>query len=437
MSDTYGSVQDIWQLKDDKQDIINLSEESEELNKISTSQIMEDSQNKQDINANAQANQSMSEFVQQINDFNTKEELVPKTKVQIKAEQKAIKQAEKKAAEDAYLDAIKFDSKYADPRSTDSDAMAAIRSAMKEYFDYKGDKNKLDDEEDISKREGLHDKLKDIESKCNSYLRFKICFSKAAKKRTADVKALRQKVREEITKYNDVGEQYEHRTSNVVKNFFTDRIPNGFKSLGRSIKKPFTNTFSNRTAGQVTKEFLRDHIWGGIFRNAFNTVAMGVALPFWLIAWGLKGGAKLINKVSGDRVFRNTHIETKWLPTPHLPSTWTRHYQEMSREKERKLKKKEDPNILDDTFSKNFIIYNNDDDRGASTLMFRLFGWNAYLDKKGTSSPSPGDMGAESKEARKMVNDLPQSKEAINKRAEEDYNMAVRLFKEDSEDDDD
>ena len=78
MSDTYGSVQDIWQLKDDKQDIINLSEESEELNKISTSQIMEDSQNKQDINANAQANQSMSEFVQQINDFNTKEELVPK-----------------------------------------------------------------------------------------------------------------------------------------------------------------------------------------------------------------------------------------------------------------------------------------------------------------------------------------------------------------------
>ena len=91
-----------------------------------------------------------------------------------------------------------------------------------------------------------------------------------------------------------------------------------------------------RRVVNYTKTFL----WGMTVRNAVNTAAMAVALPFWAVGSIAKTAASLFT--SGVKFGLKGAFT---LPHPHLPSTWYTHYATKSisdiSEKEIRNKKKE------------------------------------------------------------------------------------------------
>lgn len=314
---------------------------------------------------------------------------------ELKGPKQTQRQEEKNKVNDEYNNyVIKFDNRFVDSRSDDKPAIAAIRQSMAAYFEALGKIEEKEEDRNDFQRENLDAHLQDIESKCNSFLRFRVSFSKAARALTAQVKEVREqaKNRREYKNLEDEGKRKTQGIGKSIKNFFTKRIPRGFKSVGRSIKKTFTNTYSNRSFGQVTKEVVRDHIWGGVFRNIFNTAAMAVALPFWMANMAVKGGAKLLEKVSGGKIKDNVTVMP--LPMPHLPSTWTRYHQELAREKElreedaRKQQEEAREDELKEALrsdNENKIdILSTQKTNSLSTpgknIFFRVFGWHPELD---------------------------------------------------------
>lgn len=356
---------------------------------------------------------------------------------------KSKKKEEKKKAEEKYLDAIKFDKTYAEARGDDSNDMAAIRSAMSEYFNiektYEKDVKSEDSDVRDNAYEMLAEKLRDVEAKCNKYLRFKICFSKAARERTAQVRQLREEVQSRIAKYNVappqpvVKEESKakkgfRRLGDGIKRFFTERVPDGFKGVGRSIKRSFNDTFKTRTAGQFFKDAARDYIWGGIFRNAFNILASLVFIPIWLGNEVVKGVGQTITKLSGGKYLADKTYPKIGIPVPHLPSTWTRHHEAMAAEKERQQKLKEQGKNTDGASTNSVYI----SDEAVESAMkfnigFKLFGPSAFggkLNKKGTALVKTG-VGYTNK----------QTRDSIIERANKEYQSAEK-WREDNVDDD-
>ncbi|WP_028234540.1 hypothetical protein [Pseudobutyrivibrio sp. MD2005] len=386
-------------------------------------------------NQQEQVNILDNEFINQVNAhednmFIVRQKNRPKTKAE--------KAAEKKLAEARYRDAIKFDKSYTAARDDDGDTMAQIRSVMAEFFEEEDAYKEKLEQDDPAAAEAqipvLVDRLNVLENQCNSYLRFKICFSKSAKIRTNQVKALREQVRAKRNSYNYQEEPQENfikkgfkSIGRGIKNFFTKRIPDGFKDMGRAIKKPFTNTFSNRTAGQVAKGVLRDHIWGGIFRNAFNLVAMGAFLPFWILNGIVVGAANTIDFISGGRVLGNKKVPMMLLPTPHMPSTWTRYHNEMAAQKARYAGTKKDKSKK----TKQEIKYIVSDEATSyrlnpeQSVFFKLFGWRPGLDRSGTAQIKTGH----------GINGRTNWEE-IARRADEEMNSLINISEEDYEEDD-
>ena len=379
------------------------------------------------------------------------------SKKEAKAIEKARKQEEKKAAQKRYKDAIGFEKRYTDSRSDDSPAMAAIREALRVYYteEEEGKVNRESEDEEVRNNAyvQLGNKLDDIVTKCNKYLRFKVCFSKAARERTNKVRELRQeainkreteiKVDSESLFIKDAVANKDKKSEGGVKGFFKERIPAGFKALGRTIAKPFVNTFAHRSAGQVAKEFLRDHIWGGIFRNTFNIVAMAALLPFWAGGGLVRGCASILNKTVGTNINLNK-IHVVHLPTPHLPSTWTRYHQEMARDREmQKLRSSEGPDNVAQEGDRDYLINNQFDGKHyvspAQSPFFRLFGWAPTIDKKGTSEFSYENMTKEeiknAKAGKKYSNKLIRYF-GVEERARQEYLTTIKEYEEGNYSDD-
>ena len=464
MSDSYGNLliekQQENLLQEDKKNEENLIEQQKQKEELDR-HIEEDR-----ITNIDQINEEIAESKndQQINKTDSFNELPVFNKLiskrEVKALDKARKQEEKKAATEKYYDAIGFDRRYIGPRNDDSSDMAAIRDALRVYYSEEEDGKVARESEDEEVRNNayvqLGNKLDDIVTKCNKYLRFKVCFSKAARVRTNKVKELRQeainkreteiKVPDESIFIKDAVANKNKRSEGGVKGFFKERIPAGFKSLGRSIAKPFVNTFAHRSAGQVAKDFLRDHIWGGIFRNTFNIVAMAALLPFWAVGGLLRGGAYVLNKTVGADINLNK-IPLVHLPTPHLPSTWTRYHQEMAREKEmEKFRKNGNTNVAQEG-DKNYLINQEFDGKHYKTpgksQFFRLFGWSPTLNKTGKSENLYEGMTKEEKRIFKDASKYSKKRiknYGIAERAQQDYLTSISEYNEykngDDEDED-
>lgn len=119
---------------------------------------------------------------------------------------------------------------------------------------------------------------------------------------------------------------------------------------------------------------------------------MAVALPFWMANMAVKGGAKLLEKVSGGKIKENVTVMP--LPMPHLPSTWTRYHQELAREKElkeEKDKKEQDEVELSELIekvneeSKTNLLSNSKEsslETPGKNIFFRVFGWHPNLDRE-------------------------------------------------------
>ena len=395
MADQYGvGSQYIEKQKNDEQ-IINtqidesLQQEDKNENLIDNEKINVYEQKNED-NILIEKNQFNSEH-QNINVKNQKEA----NPFELKGQKQTQKQEEKNKVNDEYNNyVIRFHSDFAKTRPDDKPAIAAIRQSMAAYFEELGKIEEKEEDRDDYQRDELDARLQDIESKCNSFLRFRVSFSKSARALTAQVKEVREqaKNRREYKNLEDEGKIKTQGVGKSIKNFFTKRIPKGFKNVGRSIKKTFTNTYSNRSFGQVAKGVMRDHIWGGVFRNIFNTAAMAVALPFWMANMAVKGGAKLLEKVSGGKIKENVTVMP--LPMPHLPSTWTRYHQELAREKElkeEKDKKEQDEVELSELIekvneeSKTNLLSNSKEsslETPSKNIFFRVFGWHPNLDRE-------------------------------------------------------
>lgn len=370
-------------------------------------------------------NQEKEQQIGKSGSFDYLQELKPKSTNKMDNLQKnSQSREEKKAVEEDYRYSIQFHQDYAKPRREDSSAMRAIRAAMKDYFDTKEhieNKSKeatapMSDEAKLLDNEELDVKLENIEQKCNSYLRFRLSFSKKAKEHTAQVKEVREKAKEmrmtNALREGDVSKET-RSVGKSIKNFFTNRIPSGFKNVGRSIKKPFVNTFSHRSAGQVAKGFLRDHIWGGIFRNAFNLVAMGVVLPFWMANVAVKKSATILQKATNNSINADK-IKVIPLPMPHLPSTWTRYHDEMYGHKESSTKENSD----NSSKSEGEIEKRRKKEDPTKGTFFKLFGWHPKMDQKGSGPSYEGMTREEIKKAKDArIYPIKQDRDSIMERA--------------------
>ncbi len=352
----------------------------------------------------------------------------PKLKTKKNPKLKPEKVEEKQKVEEKHEDAIKFDKSFAEVRGDDSSDMAAIRKAMKEYFDtretYEKESAKSTDAGDEAYGK-MEDKLREVEAMCNRFLRFRISFSKAAREKTAQVKQLRLQVQTKLAELKPLELQQEaqkeskvkrgfKRFGDSIKRFFTERIPDGFKGAGRTIKHSFNNTFKTRTAGQFFKDAVRDYIWGGIFRNAFNLVAGVAILPIWLTFKTLSITGNAINALKGKQVVDTSKFKCG-IPHPHLPSTWTAYHEEMAHEKERVKRREEEAKKAEE--SQDGVEYVVDEhrlDKGLATH-FILFGpsLESNLYNKGTAKYKTG-VGYTNK----------QTRDSIIERAKAEYNTS-------------
>ena len=366
----------------------------------------------------------------------------PKLKTKKNPNPKPEKVEEKKQAEEKYLDANKFDKSYADVRGDASKDLVAINDAMKEFFatekSYEQEIKSEDKDLQVDAYEKLSEKLREVESMCNTFLKFRISFSKTAKERTAMVKQLRSEVRTRLAKYNVAPQPVVKEESKVkkgfkrlgdgIKRFFTERIPDGFKGIGRTIKTSFNDTFKTRTAGQFFKDAARDYIWGGIFRNAFNVVAGALLLPVWLGAQAYKGIGKAANAIAGRQVMNISKIRVG-LPHPHLPSTWTMVHEAVAAEKERmKRKIEEGENETEVAKTALELVVNEKRAEKPFSGKFKLVGpmISGELLESGTAKYKTG-VGYTNK----------QTRDSIIERANAEYNAAELWRKENTEDEDD
>ena len=240
MADQYGvGSQYIEKQKNDEQ-ILNtqidesLKQEDKNENLIDNEKINVYEQKNED-NILIEKNQFNSEH-QNINVKNQKEA----NPFELKGQKQTQKQEEKNKVNDEYNNyVIRFHSDFAKTRPDDKPAIAAIRQSMAAYFEELGKIEEKEEDRDDYQRDELDARLQDIESKCNSFLRFRVSFSKSARALTAQVKEVREqaKNRREYKNLEDEGKIKTQGVGKSIKNFFTKRIPKGFKNVGRSIKK--------------------------------------------------------------------------------------------------------------------------------------------------------------------------------------------------------